>query len=151
MVAWATTNWSSCLVARCNEGLTPVSALIHAATMVTAGVFLLIVMSPLLQAPRANFILIVGSITCIFASSVAVFQNDIKNNCYQLVTIGRMFMAIGSSAYTLHTFIYYHMLFYGAFIFRFSYSFYVDEQDIKKWGFTIKYPLTITKFIDLYH
>ena len=81
------------------EGPTPVSALIHAATMVTAGVFLLILLSPLVEESTGvakSLILIIGTITCIFASSVAVFQNDIKriiaySTCSQL---GYMFMAI---------------------------------------------------------
>ena len=132
------------------EGPTPVSALIHAATMVTAGVFLLIVMSPLLQSSdfSLNFILIVGSITCIFASSVAVFQNDIKriiaySTCSQL---GYMFMAIGSSAYTLA---YFHLLshaFFKALLFLGAGSVIhsmSDEQDIKKMGGLYnKIPLT---------
>ena len=87
------------------EGPTPVSALIHAATMVTAGVFLLILVSPLLEASglTRNLILIIGSLTCIFASSVAIFQNDIKriiaySTCSQL---GYMFMSIGVSAYSI--------------------------------------------------
>ena len=132
------------------EGPTPVSALIHAATMVTAGVFLLIVMSPLLESSEfsLNFILIVGSITCIFASSVAVFQNDIKriiaySTCSQL---GYMFMAIGSSAYTLA---YFHLLshaFFKALLFLGAGSVIhsmSDEQDIKKMGGLYnKIPLT---------
>ena len=132
------------------EGPTPVSALIHAATMVTAGVFLLIVMSPLIESSQfsLNFILIVGSITCIFASSVAVFQNDIKriiaySTCSQL---GYMFMAIGSSAYTLA---YFHLLshaFFKALLFLGAGSVIhsmSDEQDIKKMGGLYnKIPLT---------
>ena len=93
------------------EGPTPVSALIHAATMVTAGVFLLILMSPLIETSKfsQNLILIIGTITCLFASCVAVFQNDIKriiaySTCSQL---GYMFMAIGVSAYSVA---YFHLL-----------------------------------------
>ena len=118
--------------------------------MVTAGVFLLIVMSPLLESSEfsLNFILIVGSITCIFASSVAVFQNDIKriiaySTCSQL---GYMFMAIGSSAYTLA---YFHLLshaFFKALLFLGAGSVIhsmSDEQDIKKMGGLYnKIPLT---------
>ena len=132
------------------EGPTPVSALIHAATMVTAGVFLLIVMSPLIESSQfsLNLILVVGSITCIFASSVAVFQNDIKriiaySTCSQL---GYMFMAIGSSAYTLA---YFHLLshaFFKALLFLGAGSVIhsmSDEQDIKKMGGLYnKIPLT---------
>lgn len=65
------------------EGPTPVSALLHAATMVTAGVYLLLRISNfLLSAP--NIMLLIafwGALTAFFASSVGAFQNDIKNNC----------------------------------------------------------------------
>ena len=137
------------------EGPTPVSALIHAATMVTAGVFLLIVMSPLLESSEfsLNFILIVGSITCIFASSVAVFQNDIKriiaySTCSQL---GYMFMAIGVSAYSVA---YFHLLshaFFKALLFLGAGSVIhsmSDEQDIKKMGGIYnRIPLTYTSML----
>ena len=94
------------------EGLTPVSALIHAATMVTAGVFLLILLSPLVEESTGvakSIILIIGTITCIFASSVAVFQNDIKKIiAYSTRSqLGYMFMAIGVSAYSVA---YFHLL-----------------------------------------
>ncbi len=132
------------------EGPTPVSALIHAATMVTAGVFLLILMSPLIEtSPFAqNFILIIGSITCLFASCVAIFQNDIKriiaySTCSQL---GYMFMAIGVSAYSMA---YFHLLshaFFKALLFLGAGSVIhcmSDEQDIKKMGGIYnKIPLT---------
>ncbi len=132
------------------EGPTPVSALIHAATMVTAGVFLLIIMSPLLEVSRFSreFILIIGSITCLFASSVAIFQNDIKriiaySTCSQL---GYMFMAIGVSAYSAA---YFHLLshaFFKALLFLGAGSVIhsmSDEQNIKKMGGLYnKIPLT---------
>lgn len=85
------------------EGPTPVSALIHAATMVTAGVFLLVRLSPLLiHAPDVqNVILLIGAITSFFAATVACTQTDIKrviaySTCSQL---GFMFMAVGVSAF----------------------------------------------------
>ena len=85
------------------EGPTPVSALIHAATMVTAGVFLMARMSPLLDyAPSAlGFITFVGASTALFAATVGCVQNDIKrviaySTCSQL---GYMFVAIGAGAY----------------------------------------------------
>ena len=132
------------------EGPTPVSALIHAATMVTAGVFLLILMSPLIEVSvfASDLILIVGSLTCIFAASVAIFQDDIKkiiaySTCSQL---GYMFMAIGASAYSLA---YFHLishaffkalLFLGAGSVIHSMS---DEQNIKNMGGLYnKIPLT---------
>jgi len=132
------------------EGPTPVSALIHAATMVTAGVFLLILMSPLIETSplSQNLIIIIGSITCLFASCVAIFQNDIKriiaySTCSQL---GYMFMAIGVSAYSAA---YFHLLshaFFKALLFLSAGSVIhsmSDEQDIKKMGGIYnKVPLT---------
>ena len=132
------------------EGPTPVSALIHAATMVTAGVFLLILVSPILEASEfaRKFILIIGAITCIFASSVAIFQDDIKkivaySTCSQL---GYMFMAIGVSAYSIA---YFHLLahaFFKALLFLGAGSVIhsmSDEQNIKRMGGLVgKIPLT---------
>ena len=137
------------------EGPTPVSALIHAATMVTAGVFLLILMSPLIEVSEfaSKLILVVGSLTCIFAASVAIFQNDIKkiiaySTCSQL---GYMFMAVGASAYSLA---YFHLishaffkalLFLGAGSVIHSMS---DEQNIKNMGGLYnKIPLTYLTMI----
>ena len=123
------------------EGPTPVSALIHAATMVTAGVFLLIILSPLIEtsAFAKDFILILGAITCIFAATVGFFQDDIKriiaySTCSQL---GYMFMAIGASAYSAA---YFHLLshaFFKALLFLSAGSVIhsmSDEQNIKKMG-----------------
>jgi len=123
------------------EGPTPVSALIHAATMVTAGVFLLIILSPLIETSdfAKDFILIIGSLTCIFAASVGFFQDDIKriiaySTCSQL---GYMFMAIGASAYSAA---YFHLLshaFFKALLFLGAGSVIhsmSDEQNIKKMG-----------------
>ncbi len=85
------------------EGPTPVSALIHAATMVTAGVFLVARMSPLFElSPDAlTFVTIIGAITAFFAATVGLVQNDIKrviaySTCSQL---GYMFVALGVGAY----------------------------------------------------
>ena len=85
------------------EGPTPVSALIHAATMVTAGVFLVVRCSPIFEYSQValNLVTIVGMITAIFAASVALVQNDIKkivaySTCSQL---GYMFFAAGVGAY----------------------------------------------------
>ncbi len=90
------------------EGPTPVSALIHAATMVTAGVFLIVRMSPLLEfAPEATaFIVIIGAVTAFFAATVALVQTDIKrviaySTCSQL---GYMFVAAGVGAYSVAMF-----------------------------------------------
>jgi NADH-quinone oxidoreductase subunit L len=85
------------------EGPTPVSALIHAATMVTAGVFLIVRCSPLFAYALEvnNIIMLVGSLTCLFAAFVALSQTDIKkiiaySTCSQL---GYMFFACGAGAY----------------------------------------------------
>ena len=123
------------------EGPTPVSALIHAATMVTAGVFLLCRMSPLLEfAPFAlNVITIVGAMTAIFAATIGLTQFDIKrviaySTCSQL---GYMFFAAGVSAYpasmfhlTTHAF-FKALLFLGAGSVIHAMS---DEQDMRKMG-----------------
>ena len=85
------------------EGPTPVSALIHAATMVTAGVFLVVRCSPIFEYSQAalSFVAIIGMLTAFFAASVAIVQNDIKriiaySTCSQL---GYMFFAAGVGAY----------------------------------------------------
>lgn len=90
------------------EGPTPVSALIHAATMVTAGIFLIAKCSPLfeLSSVARELIVIVGALTAFFAATVAITQNDIKkiiaySTCSQL---GYMFMACGLSAYNVAIF-----------------------------------------------
>ena len=123
------------------EGPTPVSALIHAATMVTAGVFLVVRMSPLYElAPLArDMICIVGALTALFAAMVAITQNDIKriiaySTCSQL---GYMFFAAGVSAYgaaifhlVTHAF-FKALLFLGAGAVIHAMS---DEQDIRRMG-----------------
>ncbi len=123
------------------EGPTPVSALIHAATMVTAGVFLVARCSPIFEyAPYAlGFVTIVGALTSIFAAYVAITQNDIKkiiaySTCSQL---GYMFFACGVSAYSAGMFhlmthaFFKALLFLGAGSVIHSLS---DEQDIRKMG-----------------
>lgn len=132
------------------EGPTPVSALIHAATMVTAGVFMIVRISPLLEyAPfTRDVILVLGAATSFFAATVACTQNDIKriiaySTCSQL---GLMFVAAGVSAYgaamfhlTTHAF-FKAMLFLGAGSVIHAMS---DEQDIQKMGGIWRYiPIT---------
>ena len=104
------------------EGPTPVSALIHAATMVTAGVFLVVRCSPIFEYSQIalNLVTVVGMITAIFAASVALVQNDIKkivaySTCSQL---GYMFFAAGVGAYMLLCFICLPMLFLKLFVLR---------------------------------
>ena len=103
------------------EGPTPVSALIHAATMVTAGVFLVIRCSPLFELSQISLdiITLIGALTCIFAASVAIVQNDIKkiiaySTCSQL---GYMFFACGVSAYNAGMFHLVTHAFYKALLF----------------------------------
>jgi NADH-quinone oxidoreductase subunit L len=134
------------------EGPTPVSALIHAATMVTAGVFMLARLSPLFEyAPNAlAFVAIIGGTTAIFAASVGMVQNDIKrviaySTCSQL---GYMFFAAGVSAYSaaiLHLFthaFFKALLFLGAGSVIHAMS---GEQDMRKMGgIWRKVPVTYT-------
>ena len=91
------------------EGPTPVSALIHAATMVSAGVYLIIRMYPLMLAgstPSLNFIAIIGAFTALFAAIIAVAQTDIKRVlAYSTISqLGYMFAALGVGAYVAATF-----------------------------------------------
>ena len=123
------------------EGPTPVSALIHAATMVTAGVFLMVLMSPLLEKTEftRNFIIVVGSLSALFAATVAITQDDIKkiiaySTCSQL---GYMFVAIGVSAYNIAIFHLFTHAFFKALLFLGAGSVIhamSDEQNIKKMG-----------------
>ncbi len=123
------------------EGPTPVSALIHAATMVTAGVFLVVRCSPLFEYSQValNTVAIVGMITALFAASVALVQNDIKkivaySTCSQL---GYMFFAAGVGAYHVAIFHLFTHAFFKALLFLGSGSVihaFKDEQDIRNMG-----------------
>ena len=123
------------------EGPTPVSALIHAATMVTAGVFLVVRCSPLFEYSQTtlNLVTTVGMITAIFAASVALVQNDIKkivaySTCSQL---GYMFFAAGVGAYHVAMFHLFTHAFFKALLFLGSGSVihaFKDEQDIRHMG-----------------
>jgi NADH-ubiquinone oxidoreductase chain 5 len=127
------------------EGPTPVSALIHAATMVTAGVFLLIRISPILEYTinLLEFIIIVSSITTLFASTIGVFQNDIKRIVAFSTTsqLGYMVLACGLSNYGLAMFHLFNHAFFKALLFLCSGAIIhilVDEQDIRKMGGLLK-------------
>ena len=123
------------------EGPTPVSALIHAATMVTAGVFLVVRCSPIFEYSQftLNLITIVGMTTAVFAASVALVQNDIKkiiaySTCSQL---GYMFFAAGVGAYNVAMFHLFTHAFFKALLFLGSGSVihsFKEEQDIRKMG-----------------
>ena len=123
------------------EGPTPVSALIHAATMVTAGVFLVVRCSPIFEFSQIalNTVAIIGMITAVFAASVALVQNDIKriiaySTCSQL---GYMFFAAGVGAYHVAIFHLFTHAFFKALLFLGSGSVihaFNDEQDIREMG-----------------
>ncbi|EFH10013.1 NADH-quinone oxidoreductase subunit L [Pseudoroseomonas cervicalis] len=136
------------------EGPTPVSALIHAATMVTAGVFLMARMSPLVEyAPNVlGFVTVIGATTAIFAASVGMVQNDIKrviaySTCSQL---GYMFFAVGVGAYQAAVFHLFTHAFFKALLFLGAGSVIhamSDEQDIRRMGgIWKKIPLTYAMF-----
>ncbi|HUZ30768.1 MAG TPA: NADH-quinone oxidoreductase subunit L [Xanthobacteraceae bacterium] len=123
------------------EGPTPVSALIHAATMVTAGVFMVARLSPLFElSPDAKAcVVVVGATTAMFAATVGLVQNDIKriiaySTCSQL---GYMFVAMGSGAYSIGMFHLFTHAFFKALLFLGSGSVILamhHEQDIRKMG-----------------
>ena len=123
------------------EGPTPVSALIHAATMVTAGVFLVVRCSPIFEYSELalSVITVVGMTTAIFAASVALVQNDIKkiiaySTCSQL---GYMFFATGVGAYNVAMFHLFTHAFFKALLFLGSGSVihaFKDEQNINAMG-----------------
>ena len=123
------------------EGPTPVSALIHAATMVTAGVFLVVRCSPIFEYSEfaMNLVAIVGMITALFAASIALVQNDIKkiiaySTCSQL---GYMFFAAGVGAYHIAMFHLFTHAFFKALLFLGAGSVihaFNEEQDIRKMG-----------------
>jgi len=132
------------------EGPTPVSALIHAATMVTAGVFLVARCSPIfeLSANVLNLVTIIGALTAIFAATIAITQNDIKkiiaySTCSQL---GYMFFACGISAYSAAVFHLATHAFFKALLFLSAGSVIHalhHEQNIQKMGgLAKKIPLT---------
>ena len=128
------------------EGPTPVSALIHAATMVTAGVFLVVRCSPIYEYSPIilNFITVIGISTAFFAATVALVQNDIKkiiaySTCSQL---GYMFFATGVGAYNVAMFHLFTHAFFKALLFLGAGSVihsFKDEQDINKMGGVYKY------------
>ena len=123
------------------EGPTPVSALIHAATMVTAGVFMVARLSPLFElAPDAQaFVMFIGATTAFFAATIGLVQNDIKrivaySTCSQL---GYMFVAMGAGAYSVGMFHLFTHAFFKALLFLGSGSVIYamhHEQDIRKMG-----------------
>tara|TARA_B100000686_G_scaffold352879_1_gene456337 strand:- start:296 stop:2245 length:1950 start_codon:yes stop_codon:yes gene_type:complete len=138
------------------EGPTPISALIHAATMVTAGIFMVARMSPLfeLSDTALTVMLIIGSITTLFMALVAIVQNDIKRVvAYSTLSqLGYMTVALGVSAYSVGIFHLMTHAFFKAVLFLGAGSVIIamhHEQDMRKMGGLRKYmPITyVTMFI----
>ncbi|MFH0935227.1 MAG: NADH-quinone oxidoreductase subunit L, partial [Pseudomonadota bacterium] len=128
------------------EGPTPISALIHAATMVTAGIFMVARMSPLFElSPAAlSFVLVIGAITAFFMALIAVIQYDIKRViAYSTLSqLGYMTVALGASAYSVGIFHLATHAFFKAVLFLGAGSVIIalhHEQDMRKMGGLRKY------------
>src|SRR5450756_390426 len=132
------------------EGPTPISALIHAATMVTAGIFMVSRMSPLFELSQAalSFVLVIGGITAFFMALIAVVQYDIKRViAYSTLSqLGYMTVALGASAYSVAIFHLMTHAFFKALLFLAAGSVVIalhHEQDMRKMGGLRKYmPIT---------
>ncbi len=137
------------------EGPTPVSALIHAATMVTAGVFLVARCNPIfsLSMTALNVITIVGSLTCLFAATIALTQTDIKRVvAYSTISqLAYMFIACGVGAYSAGVFHLFTHAYFKALLFLGCGSIILGmhhEQDVKYMGGLKKYmPITYWTFL----
>jgi NADH-quinone oxidoreductase subunit L len=137
------------------EGPTPVSALIHAATMVTAGVYLLCRMNPLLAlSPDATWVIcVIGAVTAFVAATIATSQDDIKKVlAFSTVSqIGYMILAVGTGAYIAAIFLMVAHAFYKALLFLSAGSVIHglhDEQDLKRMGGTYRFmPWTYAAFL----
>ncbi len=138
------------------EGPTPISALIHAATMVTAGIFMVARMSPLfeLSSTALSFVMIIGSITALFMGFLGIIQNDIKRVvAYSTLSqLGYMTVALGASAYSVAIFHLMTHAFFKALLFLGAGSVIMGmhhDQDIRNMGNLKKYmPVTwITSLI----
>lgn len=137
------------------EGPTPISALIHAATMVTAGIFMVARMSPLfeLSDTALSFIMVIGSITALFMGFVGIIQNDIKRViAYSTLSqLGYMTVALGASAYSVAVFHLMTHAFFKALLFLAAGSVIMGmhhNQDIRWMGGVRKYmPITWITFL----
>ena len=134
------------------EGPTPISALIHAATMVTAGIFMVARLSPIYSFAEVttDFILIIGALTALFIGVIAIFENDIKKViAYSTISqLGYMVSALGINAYTVSFFHLYTHAFFKALLFLCAGSVIMSlhhNQDITKMG-GLKKRLPITHF-----
>jgi NADH-quinone oxidoreductase subunit L len=137
------------------EGPTPISALIHAATMVTAGIFMVARMSPLfeLSDTALSFVLVIGSITALFMGFMGIIQNDIKRVvAYSTLSqLGYMTVALGASAYSVAVFHLMTHAFFKALLFLGAGSVIIGmhhDQDIRRMGGLWKY-MPITWFTSL--
>ncbi|MBC3869019.1 NADH-quinone oxidoreductase subunit L [Undibacterium oligocarboniphilum] len=132
------------------EGPTPISALIHAATMVTAGIFMVSRMSPLfeLSDTALSFIMVIGAITALFMGFLGIIQNDIKRVvAYSTLSqLGYMTVALGASAYSVAVFHLMTHAFFKALLFLAAGSVIIGmhhDQDIRNMGGLRKYmPIT---------
>jgi NADH-quinone oxidoreductase subunit L len=137
------------------EGPTPISALIHAATMVTAGIFMVARMSPLFEMSETalSFVLVIGATTAFFMGLVGIIQNDIKRVvAYSTLSqLGYMTVALGASAYSAAIFHLMTHAFFKALLFLAAGSVIIamhHEQDIRKMGGLKKY-MPITYWVSL--
>jgi NADH-quinone oxidoreductase subunit L len=137
------------------EGPTPISALIHAATMVTAGIFMVARMSPLfeLSDTALSFVLVIGSITALFMGFLGIIQNDIKRVvAYSTLSqLGYMTVALGASAYSVAVFHLMTHAFFKALLFLGAGSVIIGmhhDQDIRNMGGLWKY-MPVTWFTSL--
>ena len=132
------------------EGPTPISALIHAATMVTAGIFMVSRMSPLfeLSTTALSFVIVIGAITALFMGFLGIIQNDIKRVvAYSTLSqLGYMTVALGASAYSVAIFHLMTHAFFKALLFLAAGSVIIGmhhDQDIRNMGGLRKYmPIT---------
>ena len=132
------------------EGPTPISALIHAATMVTAGIFMVARMSPLfeLSTTALSFVIVIGAITALFMGFLGIIQNDIKRVvAYSTLSqLGYMTVALGASAYSVAIFHLMTHAFFKALLFLAAGSVIIGmhhDQDIRNMGGLRKYmPIT---------
>ena len=137
------------------EGPTPISALIHAATMVTAGIFMVARMSPLFELSQTalSVVIVIGATTAFFMGLVGIVQNDIKRViAYSTLSqLGYMCVALGASAYSAAIFHLMTHAFFKALLFLAAGSVIIamhHEQDIRKMGGLKKY-LPITYWVSL--
>lgn len=137
------------------EGPTPISALIHAATMVTAGIYMVARVSPLFEYSQAalTFVLVIGATTTFFMGILAVFHHDIKRViAYSTLSqLGYMTVALGASAYDAAIFHLVTHAFFKALLFLAAGSVIIalhHEQDMRKMGGLVRYmPVTYLTFI----